>query len=432
MRRVAAIIVGVFCLARSPTALAGTTGTLTGTVATPIGAPIAGARVVASGSAQVATVTSDAKGTFAFLSLAPDAYVISLEKAGYERVVLRNVTVTADQTHALNVVMQPLKVIGRVSALPLSGIVSPGTTSDVYSVNRAVADAAQALGGGANLQNAYSAIATVPGLFIPPGQAGALQAVYIRGGNQDEVGYEYDGVPVNRAFDNLPAHTLPNLGQQELQVYTGGGTAGSSSSGIAGLINQVIRTGTSPGFASARIGVGAPQYYHGLTAEVGGATPDRTFSYFAGIAGYNQDYRPFDQFNGAGLLGELPSITPTLYTSNVGNQNFNFSAVYPTCTGTPPVNDPFGGAPPAPGVLLDPGCYSPFAPGYGLLSSVVERDAVLNLHLALPHHRDGGRDDLQLLYSTSAQLEQAYSGPNDAGPGLIQALLGAQQRGPIP
>ena len=48
----------------------------------------------------------------------------------------------------------------------------------------------------------------------------------------------------NRSFDNYPGGTGTNLGQQELQVYTGGGSAGASAVGLAGFINQVIRTGT--------------------------------------------------------------------------------------------------------------------------------------------------------------------------------------------
>ncbi len=126
-------------------------------------------------------------------------------------------------------------------------VVRPGTTTDVYSVNATVTQAVQGVGGGGNLNNAYSAIAIVPGTFVPPNQQGWNQAVYIRGGSFDQVGYEFDGVPVNRSLDNYPGGTVGTLGQQELQVYAGGGTAGESASGLAGFINQVIKTGTYPG-----------------------------------------------------------------------------------------------------------------------------------------------------------------------------------------
>ena len=54
----------------------------------------------------------------------------------------------------------------------------------------------------------WSAIATVPGVFVAPGQAGYIGAgpsISIRGGDYDQIGYEIDGVPVNRAFDNYPS-----------------------------------------------------------------------------------------------------------------------------------------------------------------------------------------------------------------------------------
>ena len=57
------------------------------------------------------------------------------------------------------------------------------------------------LGGGGALNSAYSAIASVPGAYVPANQNGYLQAVHVRGGDAYEVGYEFDGIPVNRAFD---------------------------------------------------------------------------------------------------------------------------------------------------------------------------------------------------------------------------------------
>ena len=426
VRALAAIVAG--CLvafsALTPVA-AGTTGALTGVVTDAQARPVSAARVSVSSPAQIASATTDGSGSFAFLSLAPDIYTVSVEKNGYEPIAVRNVRILADQTRSLSVVVHPeLREIGRVST-QLSDIVRPGTTNDVYSIGPAAAEAAQALGGGANLQNTYSAIAAVPGLFHPPGQVGAGQVLYVRGGDLYEVGYEYDGVPVTRAFDNAPAHTSGNLGQQELQVYTGGGGAGVSSSGTAGFINQVIRTGTYPGFANATLGIGSPPFYHGLTLEVGGASPNRNFSYFAGLSGYNQDYRFFDQHNGAGLLDVVPNIGPLYSTSIIANSRASaLGAVYPSCTGNPAVVDPFGGKPPASGVLAGPGCFSAFNPAYGLISNVADRQAVLNVHVGIPHRRDGGKDDVQVLYNSSAQLFQAYASPNDAGPDLLSALLG--------
>lgn len=105
-------------------------------------------------------------------------------------------------------------------------------------------------------------------------------------------------MPANRVYDNAPQTMLSNIGQQELQVYTGGTPATADATGIAGYVNQVIRTGTYPGFASLDLGLGDPTFYHKASLEVGGASQNRLFSYYAAFAGVNQDYRYADQFNG--------------------------------------------------------------------------------------------------------------------------------------
>ena len=161
------------------------------------------------------------------LSLAPDTYAITVSKDGFE-------TFTTTGSRSLPIRCRRFEFRSSlrcersrdVTARSSMDVVKSGTTTDVYSVNATVTQAAAGLGGGGNLNNAYSAIAAVPGAFVPPNQQGWDQTVYIRGGNYDQIGYEFDGVPVNRSFDNYPGSTAGTLGQQELQVYTGGGTAG--------------------------------------------------------------------------------------------------------------------------------------------------------------------------------------------------------------
>ena len=160
------------------------------------------------------------------LSLAPDTYTLTVSKDGFDTSTITGLSVFADQVQTIHVALAPsLRTIAHVTARSAMDVVKPGTTSDIYSVNSTVTQAAAGLGGGGNLNNAYSAIAAVPGVFVPPNQQGWDQTVYIRGGNYDQVGYEYDGVPVNRSFDNYPGGTAGTLGQQELQVYAGGGTS---------------------------------------------------------------------------------------------------------------------------------------------------------------------------------------------------------------
>ncbi|MBV8372779.1 MAG: TonB-dependent receptor, partial [Candidatus Eremiobacteraeota bacterium] len=237
---------------------------------------------------------------------------------------------------------------------------------------------------------------------------------YIRGGYYDQIGYEYDGVPVNRSFDNYPAHSASTLGQQELQIYAGGGGASANATGLAGFINQVVKTGTYPGYANVSGQIGAPTFYHDVSVETGGSTPDRLFSYYVGMSGFNQDFRYLDQNNGADLMNEFPYATGP---SNLTTLLPFYPAVYPTCTQAATYNNPA-----AKFLTSDPGCFSAFFPAYSEISYIAGREAVANFHVGVPHKRDGGRDDIQLLYTSSAQYRQYYSGVDDGGLDFTNAL----------
>ncbi|HEY1977166.1 MAG TPA: TonB-dependent receptor [Candidatus Baltobacteraceae bacterium] len=394
--------------------VAGTTGSITGTVVDATAhAPIAGAAVTVVSPSQIATVTTDASGRFTFISLAPDTYTVSARKAGYDEQSVAGISVFADQSQSVPVALQKsLKQIAHVTSRSSLSPVRPGTGTDVYSVNPAVATASATLGGGGGMNTAYSAIAAMPGAYVPPNQVGVNQTVYIRGGYYDQIGFEYDGVPVNRSFDNYPSSGLTTLGQQELQIYTGGGEADANATGLGGFINQVIKTGTFPGYAVGGLAMGTPTFYHDARVEVGGATPDRLFSYYVGVSGTNQAFRYFDQYNGASLSDTVPYGTyPSDETTNLAF----FPAVYPTCNANTTYTNPAANGAHA-FLYKDPGCFGYFPANYGQPSDVDDRQVVANMHFGVPHKNDSGRDDIQLLYMSSATFTQYYSSVNDAGP----------------
>ncbi|HEY8314921.1 MAG TPA: TonB-dependent receptor [Candidatus Baltobacteraceae bacterium] len=398
---------------------AGTTGSVSGQITDADShAPIVDATVSVTSPSQNATSTTDASGKFLFISLAPDTYTVSVQKTGYGPVAVGGISVFADQNQSLPLSMhKSLKEIANVTSRSSLSPVKSGTVTDVYSVNPEVARAAAPIGGGGGLNNAYSAIASMPGAFVPNGQMGVNQTVYIRGGYYDQIGYEYDGVPVNRSFDNYPAHSASSLGQQELQIYTGGGPASSNATGLAGFINQVVKSGTYPGTGSASARLGSPTFYHDLSVEAGGASPNRLFSYYAGLSGFNQDFRYLDNQNGAGLASEFPVTYPSNITTNLAF----WPSVYPTCD---PANANLYDNPAVDSGMLfnDPGCFSYLNPNYGNIAMINGREAVANLHFGIPHKNDGGRDDIQLLYTNSSQYRQYYASVNDAGP-IVPALL---------
>ncbi len=370
----------------APPARAGTTGGLHGRVVDAASnAPLAGVVITATSPSQSASTKTAADGSFNFLSLAPDSYVISAELPGYDGTSTSGVSVFADQVQSVGTftLAKAIRTIGTVRARSQSALVRPGTTSDVYSVNAAGAAAAAAVGGPGGINQAYSAIATVPGANVPQGQQGWNQLVYIRGGDYSDVSNELDGIPVQRDSDYAPITTLASLGQQEVQTYTGGTPPSAEASGLSGFINQVIKTGSYPGYETASIGIGSPTFYHKLSFEASGATNNRNFTYYVGFGGENQDYRYSDQFNGA----SQPLFFYPLYISTGLN-----------------------------GQVYDGSGPALFSPGQSYaIAHTSERDNIGNFHFYLPHKDGQLKDDIQLLYVTSDIQSGFYSSVNDLG-----------------
>ncbi len=380
--------------------LAGTTGSINGTlIDASTKAPLAGAKITASSPSQTVTTTTDPAGRFSFFSLAPDTYTISAEKTGYEPYSTTGVTVFADQQQTLNIsTPKSLRTIGTVTARGRADLVQPGRTTDAYTVTPAVQAAASALGGGGSLNQAYSALASVPGVYIPQGQSGIYQSVYIRGGNYTELGYEFDGVPIQRSFDQYPSTALSALGQQNLQVYAGSAPLDAQSSGLAGFINQVIKTGTNPSFVNFTGSLGSPTFYHQGEVEAGGATKNGNFSYYVATAGYNQQYRLFDNFNGSSL--DQTYGTPyNIIAQNCGGITATIGC-YTNTAGF------FGAFPTGPTGYAN----GPFI--WGFQDQIADRESVANFHIGIPH-RDGTKDDIQLLYDNSYLKTDYQTSLND-------------------
>jgi len=414
---VALAIATGLCLGQETWALAGTTGGIAGYVRETSGAPVADATLHAVSPSGTATSTTDAHGHFNFLSLSPDTYTITVSKEGFTDESVPGVVVFADQTQTLNITQdKKLTTIARVRSVSAGALVKSGVTADQYSVDSKTIDKAAALGGGGNLDNAYSAIASVPGVNVPIGGMGWNQPVYIRGSQAFFTSYEYDGVPVNRAFDNYNSSTESNLGLQELQVYTGGGPASNSSSGTSGFINQVIKTGTYPGYAEFTGGLGANAFYHMAKIEAGGASPDRNFSYYVGVNGTNQAFRFLNNQNGSNLMG--PGGIYSLYSA--ANDGLGYNT--PITGGALPQCNTQTGATPGTVTAILPAtfqggtsfCLDPYFGYSGNTSFITDRENVVNFHFGIPR-KNGQRDDLQVLWSGSSLKTFFYGTPNDIG-----------------
>lgn len=431
IRQVAvALALAVAFLLQGTWALAGTTGGIGGYVTDDQGKAVAGASVKVLSASQAASGTTDASGHFTFLALAPDTYTVSIVKDGFAPLSESGITIFADNQLALSFQLQrQLKTIANVTSTAAGSLVKTGVGSDIYNVNSATIQAASSLGGGANLNSAYSAIAAVPGVNVTMGGMGWNQNVFVRGSQSFFTGYEYDGVPVNRAFDNYNASTESNLGLQELQVYTGGGPASNSSSGTSGFINQVIKTGTYPGYANFGGGIASDAYYHQAKVEAGGASPDRNFSYYVGLSGYNQAFRLIDNSNGSSFMGPGGIYSDYSYI-NADLPIATGSGAFAQCStadGSTPASVYAAGVVPA----GTPFCLSSYTGLAANTSFIADRENVVNFHFGIPR-KDGQRDDLQLLWSGSLLKTWFYGDAADLNGynGYMLASLGSPYSGP--
>jgi hypothetical protein len=340
-------------------ALAGTTGTVRGHVEDrQTKTPLVGVAVTVSSPSGTATTRTDAHGNYIFISLNPDTYTLGAQRDGYDPASVAGIVVFADNVAVANVEMNAaLKTIAHTISRAAGSLVRPGDTQDIYSVNAAQNQAASTIGGAASLNQAYGALAALPGVDYQQGQQGWGQMFTVRGSS--DVSNELDGVPVRGSLFSA-------LGQQQMQLYAGGSPASADAAGTGGYINQVIKTGTYPGYMAFDASIGAPAFYHKASIEVGGASPDRDFSYYVGLAGFGQDNRFINQFNGVSDVGHF--WTPiSIATGNNGVVYDGSGPAYFTNGITPQQ------------------------------VTVFDREGIVNFHFAIRHKNSPLRDDVQVL-----------------------------------
>jgi hypothetical protein len=150
---------------------AGTTGCLSGTVTDDSGMPIANALVTATSPSQVATTRTDARGWFAFISLAPGSYAIASEKDGYDKSAFAGVVVSAD--HRAVVVVHQTHALIRWSAcvdcggLWSAGVLKIGEVADTYTYPSALLDLADLSSRDSWLLRLTPGVTSGPGSVIP-------------------------------------------------------------------------------------------------------------------------------------------------------------------------------------------------------------------------------------------------------------------------
>ena len=230
-------------LAPSLSAQDAATGVLDGRVTDPSGAPLAGARVVATRAATASTreATTDSAGRFALPSLAPGQYRLSIEASGFAARHLEAVSVEVGRRVPVEAVLQ---VGGRAEsvtveerAVPVAtggslvgGVVSSGAVEDLPLNGRNFLELALLMPGNTPAPN-FDPTKSNTFALSSAGQLG-------RGGN-----ITIDGQDNNDDVVGGPLANLPQDAVQEFQMATNRFSAEQGRS-AASAVNVVTRGGS--------------------------------------------------------------------------------------------------------------------------------------------------------------------------------------------
>ena len=260
--------------------LAGTTGTVSGIVTDDKGARLADVAVKAIAPSSTANSSTGPNGFYALVGLPPDTYVLTFSKPGYAVQSRAGVTVTQDQTVALNVTLSPQpKSLGTIAVRATTSLIQATQTASKYTVTGTQADR---LNGVPQQIFEGAVIGSLPGVFFDN-----VGGILIRGGALNEVGYQLDGVENTEPVTGQFINSLALNGVSRLVVSTGGYDVSNGNTN-AGIVNVVAKRGSYPGFGELTATVNAPNFQHAFSIEYGGATPDNRFSYYYSFRGLRQ------------------------------------------------------------------------------------------------------------------------------------------------
>ena len=391
-----ALLALVVVLVQGTWVLASTTGSIEGKVTDQNGNGIVGAKITAASPSQSSSATTLANGFYTILDLSPDTYSVTASKDGYDTSTTYGVTVTQNQATAADIKMrQSIRTIGRVTTTATASVVSKTVTGDLYAVNAKAIESYQGSSGGAEtLYSQNGVVGSLPGVTrfnvgAGPGYGGQGQ-LSMRGGAPDQVGYELDGIPLNRGFDFFNGTTFNTNGLASLQVYTGGAPADAGRA-MSGYINEVIQRGKYPGGADFTGVTGSPLFNHTLQADVYGGTPDNRFTYYISTLAQNSYVNFGDRSNLANTSFTVPANDPGCAQFNAGPAIVAGNTL--NCSQANILSTPVG---PAGG----------FGGPYGANPFAAQRDTATNLNWEFAHN--GLNDNLQALYVVGSGLDTPF------------------------
>ncbi len=232
----------LFC---SPVAFSQSHGSISGKVADPQGASVAGAEVhLRSRSGSQSLAITDDNGAYSFRNVAPGDYVLEIKKDGFASSTSNQLTVTRGQSLISDAKLSVEAVSENVV------VTATGTAQRIDEISKAVSVLDdQSIEARRELTLPESLRGT-PGIRVQQqGSIGALTSVRLRGLRNFDTAILFDGLRVRDASDinGSAVVVIPDLLPADLdrvEVLRGSGSSIYGTNAIGGVINLVPRTGT--------------------------------------------------------------------------------------------------------------------------------------------------------------------------------------------
>src|SRR5215831_4126893 len=227
-----------------------TSGTVQGDVLDEKGGSVAGATVEAKNldTNFTQTETSNADGHFAFLSLAPGRYTLTISMSGFATVLQQNVNLTVGQTLNIPVTMKISSVAQQIVVTDVP-VVEVTKTESSSTLNELTVSSTPVLG-----RKFEDLLTLTPGVSITQGpdgdeinfngQRGIFNNVSLDGGDYNN-GFFGEQMGGQRAAIDVPLDAV-----KEFQVVATGATPEFGRT-AAGVINVISKSGTNEVHGSA-------------------------------------------------------------------------------------------------------------------------------------------------------------------------------------
>jgi hypothetical protein len=200
------------------------------------GEPLIGANVLIEGT-QTGAAT-DVNGEYILRNLNAGTYSIKASFIGYQSVTISNVRVTTGLTTEMSFQLPSEGVeVGTVEIIAERPLIQKDNTNKVRTTT---SDDIEAL----PVRGVNNIVALTAGVVVKD------DALFIRGGRLDEVGYYLEGTSITNPVTGGRAVTLSQDAIEEIQVQAGGYTAEFGGAN-AGIVKQQLKTGGNQLKASA-------------------------------------------------------------------------------------------------------------------------------------------------------------------------------------